>query len=129
METEHKEGRCQKVDIVRQDAKARRNENRTNVEWILDISVRACHRQNLILLEMPCCPDANGLPQKDQNHPDQDPGELGFRKAHQQKGSDEKRTPSDLPLPRRSLVVHNILSFLLNQLGRNFFLVKEIKVS
>jgi hypothetical protein len=83
METEHKEGGRQEVNIVRQDAKACGNKNRTDVEWILDISVRTGHGQKLILLKMACRPDANGFPQKDQNHPDQDPRELRFRKNYQ----------------------------------------------
>jgi hypothetical protein len=83
MEAEHKEGRCQKVNIVSQDTKSGGNENRTDVEWILDKRVRPRHRQDLILLKMARCPDANTFPQKDQHHANQYPWELGFRKDHQ----------------------------------------------
>ena len=52
------------------------NENRTDVEGILNISIGSCHSQNLILLKMACCPDANALAQKDKNQSDQDSREL-----------------------------------------------------
>jgi hypothetical protein len=78
MEAKHEEGRCQKINIIRHDAETCRDENRTDVEGILDISVRARHGQNFVLLKMACRPDPNALPQEDQKHSDQDFIEFGI---------------------------------------------------
>jgi hypothetical protein len=83
MKTKHKEGCCQKINIVRHDTKSCRYKNRTDVKGILDISIRACHCQNFVLLKVACRPDPNTFPQKDQNHPNPDSWKFGFREDDQ----------------------------------------------
>jgi hypothetical protein len=96
MEAEYECRSCEKIDVICKDAKTCGNQDGSYVERILHIGIWAGNGQDLILLEMTCCPDTNEFPHANQDQPYHNSREMRLGKNDQQKRSNKYWNPPDL---------------------------------